>query len=241
MEAEALAVRDVAHVAAQLAVGPEEIADRGKQVLDVIVLLDERGHVAGGARGGNVFERLRRLRIEAHAGHVLRKQRDERQAEALIEIRDELIARHLLKLAVVGEALLERQMPVHVVGVPPGVLQALPEKPRLANAADFVPARDDALFAILADQVAQGENQLGLQLLEALVVYPQICGGVAALFRGRGFVRFRFREGPAGEVPRSKDRGYSASSVSVGGSDGAGRGRPSLSCGIRVHSVVLID
>ncbi len=120
----------------------------------MVVLLDELRDVAGGARGGDVFQRLRRLRIEPHARHVLRKHGDERKPETLIKIRDELVARHLFKLAVVAEALLERQMPVHVVGIPPGVLQALPEKPRLANAADFVTARNDAFLAVLPHQLA---------------------------------------------------------------------------------------
>ena len=59
VEAEALAVGDVADVGAELAVGPEEIADVAEHFLDVIVLLDQRGDIAGGARGGNILQRLR--------------------------------------------------------------------------------------------------------------------------------------------------------------------------------------
>src|SRR5262249_16137442 len=159
VEAEALAVCDVPHVRAELAVGPEEIPDRRKQLLDVIVLLDELRNVTRSARGRDVFERLRALGIEANARHVLRKDGAERQSKALIKIRDELVAWHPLELAVVAEALLERQMPVHVVGVPPGVLQALPEEPRLANAANFVAPGNRAFLAVLAHKFAQRVDQ----------------------------------------------------------------------------------
>src|SRR2546430_5804781 len=125
----------------------------------MIVLLDKLRHVAGRARGGNVFERLRGLRIEANAWHVLREHGNERKPEALVKIRDELVARHLFELAVVARALLERQMPVHVVGIPPGILQALPEEARLANAADFMTPRDDSLLAVLPHQLAQRVHQ----------------------------------------------------------------------------------
>ena len=94
--------------------------------------------------------------------------------EALIKIRDELIARHFLELAIVAGAILVRQVPVHVVRIPPGVLQALPEKARLANAANFVAARDDAFLAILADQFAQGVDQFRLEVFQALVVWAEI-------------------------------------------------------------------
>ncbi len=68
-------------------------------------------------------------------------------------------------------------MPVHVVGIPPGVLQALPEKPRLAYPPNLVPPRDYAFFAILPHQLAQSMNQLRLRVLEPLIVRPEI--GVA--------------------------------------------------------------
>jgi hypothetical protein len=172
VEAEALAIGNIAHVGAELAVGPQKITDGGEQMLDVIVLLDQRRYVAGCARRGNILERLRGLGIEPHAGDVLRKHRNERKAEALIKIGDELIPRHLFERAVVAEALLERQMPVHVVGIPPGILQSLPEKPCLANPPNLVPPRNHALFAILPHQLAQRMHQLRLQILEPLVVRP---------------------------------------------------------------------
>jgi hypothetical protein len=70
-------------------------------------------------------------------------------------------------------------------------LQALPEKPRLANAANFMPPRGDAFFAVLAHQLAQRVHQLGLQVLEPLVVGSE-CGRFAAVcvahpFRGEAF------------------------------------------------------
>src|SRR5260370_5119848 len=149
VEAETLAIGNVAHVGAKFSIRPKEVANRCQQLLDVIVLLDELRNVARRTRRGNVFERLRGLRVEPYARYILRKHRDERKPEPLIEVRDELVARHLFQLAVVAEALLERQMPVHVVGIPPGVLQALPEEPRLANPANFMPPRDDAFLAVL--------------------------------------------------------------------------------------------
>src|SRR5262249_26327048 len=72
-EAESLAVGDVTNVRAELAVGPQEVADRREQVLDVIVLLDELSDIAGRARSGDIRERLRRLRVETHTRHVLRE------------------------------------------------------------------------------------------------------------------------------------------------------------------------
>jgi hypothetical protein len=150
-------------------------------MLDVIVLLDQRGDVAGRARRGNVLERLRGLRIKADARHILRKHGDERKAEALVKIGDELIARHFLERAVVAEALLERQVPVHIVRTPPGVLQALPEKPRLPNPPNLMPPRRNAFFAILPHQFAQRMHQLRLHVLQPLIVRPEIaCGRCGA-------------------------------------------------------------
>ena len=82
VEAEALAVGDIAHVGAKFAVGPKKIADGAEQILDFVVPFDQFGDIAGGARRANIFQRLRGLRIEAHARHVLRKDRDERQARS---------------------------------------------------------------------------------------------------------------------------------------------------------------
>ena len=76
--------------------------------------------------------------------------------------------------AIVAGTLLVRQVPVHVVRIPPGVLQALPEEARLANAANFVATRDDAFFAILANEFAQRVNDFRIYVLEALVVRPEI-------------------------------------------------------------------
>jgi hypothetical protein len=50
-------------------------------------------------------------------------------------------------------------------------LQALPEKARLAYAADFVAARDDAFLAVLTHQFTQRIDQFGLGVLEAFVVW----------------------------------------------------------------------
>jgi hypothetical protein len=71
-EAEALAVGNIAHVSAKLAIGPQKLSDGGEQVLDVIVPLDQRGNVAGRARRGNIFERLRGLRTKAQAWPIQR-------------------------------------------------------------------------------------------------------------------------------------------------------------------------
>src|SRR6266446_7005359 len=170
MEAETLAVGDVTHVGAEFSIGPEEIADGGQQLFDMIVLFDELRYIARGARRGNVRERLRRLRIKTHARHILREHRDKRKPEPLIKIRDELVARHFFELAVVAEALLERQMPVHVVGIPPSVLQALPKQTRLADPPNFMPPRDDTFLAILAHKFAQCVYEFRLHILETLVV-----------------------------------------------------------------------
>src|SRR5438876_3294298 len=56
VETKALSIGNVPDVGAKFAIGPEKIADRSQQLLDVIVLLDELGDVAGGTRGGNVRE-----------------------------------------------------------------------------------------------------------------------------------------------------------------------------------------
>src|SRR5882724_2992928 len=173
-KSEALAISNIAHVRAKLAVGPQEISDRGEQMLDVIILLDQSSDVAGRTRRGNILERLRRLRIKAHARHILRKHRDERKPKALIKVSDELIARHLFERAIVARAMLERQMPIHVVRIPPGVLQALPEKTRLANPSNLMAPRNDALVAILPHQLTQSVHQLRLQLLEPLVVRAKL-------------------------------------------------------------------
>jgi len=52
-------------------------------------------------------------------------------------------------------------------------LQALPEQPRLPDAPNFMPPRDDSLFAILRHQLAQRVHQVRPQILEPLVVRPE--------------------------------------------------------------------
>ncbi len=143
-------------------------------MLDVIILLDQGSDIAGRTRGGNILKRLRRLGVEADARHILRKHRDKRQPKSLIKIGDELIARHLFERAIVARAMLERQMPVHVVRIPPGVLQALPEKTCLANPSNLMAPRNDALFAILPHQLTQCMHQLRLQILKPLVVRAKL-------------------------------------------------------------------
>jgi hypothetical protein len=51
---ETLRVGDVAHVASDLAVGPQEKRERGEHALDVIVAFDEIGDFAGHARRGQI-------------------------------------------------------------------------------------------------------------------------------------------------------------------------------------------
>src|SRR5262249_14228715 len=87
VEAEALAVRDIANVRTEFAVGPQEIPDGCERVLDVIVLLDELRDIAGRASRGDVRKRLCGLRVKANARHILREHRHERQAKSLIKIR----------------------------------------------------------------------------------------------------------------------------------------------------------
>src|SRR5579859_7033978 len=56
VEAEALAVGNVTDVRAELAVGPKKVADYREKIFDFVVALDKFRNVAGGARGGDVFE-----------------------------------------------------------------------------------------------------------------------------------------------------------------------------------------
>jgi hypothetical protein len=171
VRAETLGVRDVAHVGAELAIGPQKITDGGEQFLDLVVLLDQVRDVAGRARRRNIVQRLRRLRIKAHARHVLRKHGHKRKAKSLIKIGDELIARHFFKLTIVAGARFVRQMPVHIVRIPPAILLALPEKPRLTNTPNLVAPRGDAFGAILPHQFTQGADDLGLHIVEQFVVW----------------------------------------------------------------------
>jgi hypothetical protein len=59
-----------------------------------------------------------------------------------------------------------------------GLLQALPEQARLANPANLVPSRDNALFAILAHQIAQRVHQLRLRIFEPLIVRAKVDGRI---------------------------------------------------------------
>ena len=79
-------------------------------------------------------------------------------------------------------------MPGHVLRIPPGVLQALPEQARLPDAPNLVPPRDDSLFAILHDQLAQRVHQVRPQLFEPLVVRPQRQLRQRFLRTGRGLL-----------------------------------------------------
>ena len=72
------------------------------------------------------------------------------------------------------ETILVRQVPVHVVGIPPGVLQALPEEARLADAANLVAARDDTFFAILTHEFPQRVNDFRIYVFEPFVVRTEI-------------------------------------------------------------------
>jgi len=176
VRAEALAICHVAYIGAEFAVGPQKIADGGEHFFNLIVLLDQISNIAGRARRGNIVQRLRRLRVKAHARHILRKHGYEGQTESLIKICDELVARHLLELTVIGGARLVRQMPIHVAGIPPTVLLALPEEPRLTNATDFMSARGDAFGAILPHQFTQSVDEFGLRIVEQFVVQAETEG-----------------------------------------------------------------
>ena len=68
VKTEALPIGNVPHVRAKFAVGPQEIADRGEQMFDFVVPLDQVGDVAGRARRANILQRLRRLRVERTLG-----------------------------------------------------------------------------------------------------------------------------------------------------------------------------
>jgi hypothetical protein len=90
-------------------------------------------------------------------------------------------------------------------------LQSLPEEPRLADAPDFVAPRDDSLFAVLPYQLAQCVNELGLQLLESLVVRAEV-----ELRRGSGLTRQPAT--PAIPIAR-RNNGGSSRGIPVGRSD----------------------
>jgi hypothetical protein len=82
-------------------------------------------------------------------------------------------------------------VPAQVLRIPPGVLQSLPEEPRLPDAPNLMPPRDDSFFAILHDQFAQRVHQVRPQILEPLVVRPRRKPGRAFLRRSRRAVERR--------------------------------------------------
>ena len=75
---------------------------------DVIVLLDQRGDIAGGAGGGNLAAIVLIADFSGRWGHLARAPRRTEEAEALVEIGDELVARHFFKFAVVAGTVLIR-------------------------------------------------------------------------------------------------------------------------------------
>jgi hypothetical protein len=61
-------------------------------------------------------------------------------------------------------------MPGHVLRIPPGILQSLPEQSSLPDSPDFMPPRHHAFLAILDHQLAQRIHQIRPQFLQPLVV-----------------------------------------------------------------------
>ena len=78
-------------------------------------------------------------------------------------------------------------------------MQALPEKPRLANAPDFVPPRDDSFLPKLHHQFAQRVHQPRRRLLQALVIR-------AECLRLRIILRIEPDRNPAAELHRLRRR-----------------------------------
>ena len=163
-------IGNVTHVAADFAVGPEIKSHAREQLLHAIVLLHQVRHLRRRLGRFDIGFIQCGLRIKTRGRHVLADYRNERQPERLVEIGDELVARHIRECRVVVDFRFPRQVPVHVLRIPPGVLQPLPEEPRLANAPDFVPPRDDSLLAELHYQLPQRIHQPRRRLLQALVI-----------------------------------------------------------------------
>jgi hypothetical protein len=105
--------------------------------------------------------------------HILAEDRNEREPEGLIQIGDELVARHFRRGAVVVHFRLVGQVPGHVLRIPPRVLQALPKQPCLPDSPNLVPPRDHAFLAILHYEFAQRAYQVRPQFLKPLIVRPQ--------------------------------------------------------------------
>jgi hypothetical protein len=149
-----------------------------------------------------------------------------------MKIRDKLVARHLFKSSVIAETLLERQMPAHVVRVPPGVLQALPEEARLPNPPNLMPPGDDTFLAVLTHQFAQGVHQFGLHIFEPLVVRAHSkrrCIGTASIL-------LAFFDSINGSRTRWQGCRRYSRGVSIGRRDRARGARPSFSCVVAIHS-----
>jgi len=141
-------------------------------------------------------------------------------------------------------------MPVHVVRIPPGILQALPKQPRLADATNFVATRDDTFFAILANQFAQRVNDFRIYIFKPLVVGPKIrrsCGFAVGsriehiieivAVGSVGILRATLRSVGADEPRwRGRQRYRRRRVVSIRRHNLAGHARPALSCGVRFHS-----
>jgi hypothetical protein len=64
-------------------------------------------------------------------------------------------------------------VPGHVLRIPPGILQSLPEQTRLPDAPDFMPPRHHPFLSILHHEFAQRIHQVRPQLLQPLVVSPK--------------------------------------------------------------------
>jgi len=105
--------------------------------------------------------------------HVLAEDGNKRKPERLVQIRDELVARHFRRGAVIVHFRFVRQVPRHVLRIPPRVLQSLPEQPRLPDSPNFMPPGNDPFLAILHHQLAQRVHQVRPQLFQPLVVRPQ--------------------------------------------------------------------
>src|ERR1700730_11432798 len=129
-------------------------------------------------------------------------------------------------------------MPVHVVRVPPGVLQALPKKPRLANSPNLVPSRDDAFFAILPNQLAQRMHQLRLQFLKPLIVRSKLkrMSSASILLARRVIEQVRVGIVATRTTRWQRCWRYRSRRVPIRRRNRARRSGPSLSCRIEIHS-----
>ena len=58
--------------------------------------------------------------------------------------------------------------------IPPGILHALPEQPRLPDPPDLIPPRHNPFLPVLPHQLPQRIHQLRPLLLQPLKVRPQL-------------------------------------------------------------------